>query len=132
MRRHRAAKGKQMFEPAEIHKLLAAAGPTMRHDIAGANCGFGNADCGKLPMEALNLDTGWVDFPRPKTGVLRRCWLWPETVEAIRAAMLEPPRAEGPGRRRPTVHHQVWLELAKDTRANPMARSFASWRRMPA
>ena len=41
--------------------------------LLGINCGFGNADCASLPLSALNLETGWIDYPRPKTGVPRRC-----------------------------------------------------------
>jgi integrase len=55
--------------------------------LLGINCGFGNRDCGTLPRSALDLSGGWVRFPRPKTGIDRRCPLWPETVEAIRAAL---------------------------------------------
>ena len=36
--------------------------------LLGINLGYGNADVGRLPLSAVNLDTGWVDFPRPKTG----------------------------------------------------------------
>jgi integrase len=35
-------------------------------------------------MTALDLETGWLDYPRPKTGVARRCKLWNETVAALR------------------------------------------------
>ena len=57
----------------------------------GVNCGFGNNDCAKLPMTALDLKKGWIDFGRPKTGVHRRCPLWPETVTAVRAALDDRP-----------------------------------------
>jgi integrase len=60
--------------------------------LLGINCGFGNADCGKLPLSAVDLDKGIIDFPRPKTGIARRCPLWPETVAAIRAALAIRPR----------------------------------------
>src|SRR5262249_29593844 len=43
-------------------------------------------DCGQLPTSTLDLERGWVNFPRPKTGIDRRCPLWPETVQAIRDA----------------------------------------------
>ena len=35
-----------------------------------------------LPLKALDLEKGWVDFGRPKTGVHRRCPLWADTVRA--------------------------------------------------
>jgi integrase len=62
--------------------------------LLGINCGFGNADCGTLPLSALDLEGGWVDFPRPKTGILRRCPLWPETVGAVREALAGRPTPE--------------------------------------
>jgi integrase len=42
---------------------------------------------GTLSLSAINLDTGWLDFPRPKTGMPRRCPLWPETIAAVRASL---------------------------------------------
>jgi integrase len=57
--------------------------------LLGVNCGFGNADCGTLPRAALDLDGGWVKYPRPKTGIPRSCPLWPETVEALKAVLAE-------------------------------------------
>ena len=61
--------------------------------LLGVNCGFGNADCGTLPLSALDLVGGWVNYHRPKTGITRRCPLWPETVAALKdvlAARKEP------------------------------------------
>ena len=55
------------------------------------NCGFGPTDCAMLPLAAVDLDIGLIDFARPKTGIPRRCPLWPETVEALRAAIAERP-----------------------------------------
>lgn len=88
MRLHRASGGPCMFEAGEIRQLLEHAGTQLRAMILlGINAGFGNNDCGTLPMKALDLDGGWVNFPRPKTGVDRRCQLWPETIEALRSAL---------------------------------------------
>ena len=39
----------------------------------------------------MDLTHGWIDFPRPKTGIPRRCPLWPETVAAIRDALASRP-----------------------------------------
>src|SRR3954465_11607007 len=55
--------------------------------LLGVNCGFGNADCGPLPLTALDLEGGWVNYHRVKTGITRRCRLWPETVQALRAVI---------------------------------------------
>jgi integrase len=85
MRLERAKSGPRMFEAGEIQRMLEAAGQPLRAMILlGVNCGFGNADCGTLPLSALDLDGGFVSYHRPKTGISRRCPLWPETVAAIR------------------------------------------------
>jgi integrase len=93
MRAHRQKNGQRMFEAAELQEIIAAADQPLKAMILlGINCGFGNADCGKLPKDAMDLDRGWVDFPRPKTAIERRCPLWPETVEAIREALAQQPK----------------------------------------
>ncbi|HEY2415583.1 MAG TPA: hypothetical protein VGI40_25295 [Pirellulaceae bacterium] len=38
-------------------------------------------------MSALKLETGWLDFPRIKTGIERKIPLWPETIEALKAVI---------------------------------------------
>lgn len=106
MRRHKAKTPTKMFEAEEVRALIDGAlivggsGPELVRPNAmmraaillGVNCGFGNADCGELPVSAVNLEAGWIDFPRPKTGIARRCPLWPETVAAIRAAAVQRPK----------------------------------------
>ena len=87
-RLHKAELGPKLFSREEIHKLLNATRPQLRAMILlGINCGYGNSDVGNLPLSALDLEPGWVDYPRPKTGIPRRCPLWPETVAALREAM---------------------------------------------
>jgi integrase len=66
--------------------LKAVSQPLQSMVLLGINCGFGQTDVANLPRASLDLDTGWVDFPRPKTGIERRCPLWAETVEALREA----------------------------------------------
>jgi integrase len=102
LRRARHAKGVRMFEADELRQILEAANVQMKAMILlGVNCGFGNADCGTLPLSALDLDNGWVNYPRPKTGIPRRCPLWPETVAALRRALDT----------RPTPKNEVHREL---------------------
>ena len=93
LRRHRASNAPRLFEAAEIRRLLDAAGPQLKAMILlGINCGMGNHDCSSLPQAAVNLAGGWVNFPRPKTGIDRRCPLWTETVEALKAAIADRPK----------------------------------------
>ncbi len=97
IRLHRAEHGVNLFAVEEVRRLLDAAGTSMRAMVLlGINCGFGNTDCGHLPFSALDLDRGWVDYPRPKTGSPRRCPLWPETVAALRAALSNRHEAKDP------------------------------------
>jgi len=95
LRRHRAVNGTKMLEADELRRLIDAASVPLRAMVLlGINCGFGNHDVATLPLSALSIDTGWVDFPRPKTGIARRCPLWPETVAALRAVLTERPAAK--------------------------------------
>jgi Phage integrase family len=88
IRQARQARGLQMFEAAEIQRLLKKAGPQLRAMILlGVNCGFGNHDVGTLPIAAVDLKRGWIDYPRPKTAVERRCPLWPDTVKSLKSVL---------------------------------------------
>jgi integrase len=96
LRLHKAAQGPKLFAAEEVRKLLGAADQPMRAMLLlGINCGFGMADCGKLPLSAVNLDDGMIDYPRPKTGIARRCPLWPETVQALREVLAQRPQPKG-------------------------------------
>lgn len=97
LRLHRAAQGEKLFTAEEVRRCVAAASQQVRAMVLlGINCGFGNSDCGNLPKSALDLERGWVIFPRPKTGIQRRCPLWVETVQAIREALDVRPEPKKP------------------------------------
>jgi integrase len=88
LRKARAERGPRMFEADEIRAMLDKASPMVKAFILlGINCGLGQSDLANMPRIAVNLEPGWLNYPRPKTGVERRCWLWPETVEALKVAM---------------------------------------------
>jgi integrase len=94
----RAGNGKRMFEAAEVRSLIDSANVQLKAMILlGVNCGFGNSDCAGLPVAAIDLGGGWIDFARPKTGIERKCPLWPETVEALRAAIETRPQPTDEG-----------------------------------
>jgi integrase len=64
--------------------------------LLGINCGLGNAEVSELSKKAVDLERGWLDCPRKKTGVGRTCPLWPETTEAIREALRQQQRRKQP------------------------------------
>jgi integrase len=109
MRKARHDAGPRMIEAEDLRNLIDGAmmpggeqgpelvkpGASMRAMILLAiNCGFGQTDVANLPRKALDLAGGWVDYPRPKTQIMRRCPLWPETVAAIREALAKMPKAK--------------------------------------
>jgi integrase len=138
------ARGPKLFSREELDKILKAADPVMRaHVYLGLNAGFGAADCAALPVSALDLVGAWHNFPRPKTGVMRRAKLWPETIEAVREVMGDdlvfPPRRqplsadfrrllEGLDMHRPhvTVFYSLrrTLQTVAETCNQPVATSF--------
>ena len=108
IRRHRRENGKRGFTADEIRSLLDAAEPQLRAMILlGINCGFGNTDCATLRLEAVKGE--WVEHPRPKTEVERRCWLWPETQQALREVVGN--RTAGPVFLR---RGQPWVRMVDD------------------
>lgn len=123
LRLERSAKGLRMFEADQLRAMLKAARPKLHAMLLlGINCGFGNSDCGKLPLKALDLIGGWVNYPRPKTGVARRCPLWPETVKALQDVIerrKQPKDADDAGLMFITSHGFSW---SKDTRDNPVTK----------
>jgi integrase len=110
LRLHRAGQGPKLFTAEEVRAMVQGAlvagadGPELVQPgaqlkamvLLGINCGFGNADCGNLPLSAVNVDTGLIDFPRPKTGIPRRCPLWPETAQALQEALGDRPEPKAP------------------------------------
>ncbi|HQL74650.1 MAG TPA: tyrosine-type recombinase/integrase, partial [Phycisphaerae bacterium] len=85
-----ARRGPKAYAAAEVHRLIAAANVNLRAMVLlGVNAGLGNTDVASLRWSDLELTGrssrtgGWHNLPRSKTGVARRCWLWPETVAAL-------------------------------------------------
>jgi integrase len=65
--------------------------------LLGINGGFGNTDCARLPVSAMDLEQGVIEFERPKTGLERAVPLWPETAAALQRVLESRPVAQGPG-----------------------------------
>ncbi len=121
----KADKGSKMIEPADLKQLIEAADIKLRAMIyLGVNCGFGNSDCGTLPLKALDLKGGFVTYHRPKTGINRRCPLWPETVNALNAVLAKrkPPKDSDTAELVfVTKYGQAW---AKEVADSPITKQF--------
>ena len=88
MRKAKNEKGEKLIEAADLRTLIDAAGVPMRAMILlGINCAYGQSDISALPLSAVDLAGAWINFPRVKTEIPRRCPLWPETVAALREAI---------------------------------------------
>jgi len=97
--------------------------------LLGVNCGLGQSDLSNLPQSAVDLTTGWLDYPRPKTGVERRAPLWPETVDALRAAIAVRPEPRDPVDNKlcfVTTRGARWVKMTpKGTPDDAVAKEFA-------
>jgi integrase len=126
LRLARKQRAPRMFDRTEIRALIDAAGVQLRAMIyLGINCGYGNQDCATLPLDALDLEGGWVNYHRPKTGIDRRCPLWPETVEALKAALVARPTPKDPDVAKLVFVTSRLRSWSKDTMDNPVAKEFA-------
>lgn len=149
LRRHRAQTGPKMLEAAELRRLLealagnevvtggtdAATGrpatvtmepsPQLRAMVLlGLNCGFGNYDAATLPVRAVDLPAGWVDYPRPKTGIARRCPLWPETVTALEGVLAGRGRPRGADVLFVNRRGTPWVRCTRSSRSDSISRTF--------
>jgi integrase len=124
LRLHRARQGAKLFTADEIHRLLDGACPAVKAMILlGINCGFGNADCGRLPLSAVDLGAGMIDFPRPETGIPRRCALWPETAAALRQAQAKRPAPKNAADAALVLITKYGGGWAKDDNAGPLTQA---------
>jgi len=123
LRKVRNVKGPRLFEAQEIRTMLEAAGPQLKAMILlGINCGFGNSDVATLPIAAISLARAWLDYPRPKTGVHRRCPLWPETIAALQIVAQKRPQPKDVSSDRLifiTKYGQPWAKVTCD---NPVTK----------
>ncbi|MFO0899850.1 MAG: integrase [Pirellulales bacterium] len=122
IRQARNEKGPRMFTADELTAMLGAATPQLKAMILlGINCGLGNTDIGTLPTKALDLKAGWLEFPRAKTAIPRRCKLWPETVEAIRDALANRQDHKDPADAGLVFITKRGMRWAKDTASSPLS-----------
>ena len=115
-----------MFEAAELRTLLNKSGTQLKAMLLlGINVGLGNSDVGQLEFRHVDLKTAWLDYPRPKTGVLRRGPLWPETVKALREAIAVRPDPKNDIHRELVFVTKQGLSWCKFTSDNPISKEMA-------
>ena len=111
--------GSRDLTSEEIRKLLESANVPMKAMILlGTNCGLGNNDVARLLKSNVDLKTGWLVFPRPKTGVPRRAKLWPETIEAIELVLKKRPEPKDPEHAEYLFVTKMKSSWAKETAGN--------------
>lgn len=118
-------KHRRTFDATELRTIIKAAPQPLKAMIyLGINCGYGNSDCGNLTMNALDLDGGWVSFPRPKTAIERRCPLWDETIAAIREAIAERPEPKSSEHANLVFITRFGFPWAKLNQDGPISKEF--------
>lgn len=86
-------RGAKVFPPAQIPLIMAKCDTvSLAMFLLGLNGGFTSIDLAHLPMDIIDLENGIIDYNRRKTGVRRCVTLWPETVEALKNAMMVRPQ----------------------------------------
>ncbi|MGE0377506.1 MAG: tyrosine-type recombinase/integrase [Planctomycetaceae bacterium] len=96
--RTKAEHGGRTFTAEEVRAMIDAA-PTAQLKamiLLGINAAFGNTDIAELPLSAVDLKKGIIDFSRPKSGGPRKVVLWPETVKALNVVITTRPDATDP------------------------------------
>ncbi|HOW71682.1 MAG TPA: hypothetical protein PKY77_13860 [Phycisphaerae bacterium] len=96
IRLERNTKPRTLPTATQMRRLIDEAGVHLRAMILLAcNCGIGQSDLASLPRWAIDLENGWLDSARRKTGCPRRAKLWAETVEALRLSFAKRPEPTG-------------------------------------
>lgn len=107
LRKARNDAGPKLFEAEELRRIIDASDPWLRAMILlGINGGLGNTDVANLPQSAIDFDSGWLTYPRPKTEVQRRIPLWHMTQSAIKEAI-----AARPAPKAPVTHTFAFLQF---------------------
>ncbi len=125
LRAERQKKGSRLFEARQLRRILKTVDQPLKAMILlGINCGFGNNDCGTLPRSAIDTSRGWINYPRPKTAVERRCPLWPETIQAIEEAAAKRPAPKDPANKRLAFLTRRGQPWSKEIADSPVSNEF--------
>lgn len=116
----KASQPPKIFTIEELTSIYAHATPVLRaFMLLALNGGMGNSDIGQL--QHRHIQNGWVDFPRPKTGIARRFPLWPETLAAIEQCSSQ---GQGDDLLFLTKYRESWHKADSGTTDCPIAKEF--------
>ncbi len=127
IRKHQAAQEEKLWSSDEIKALIAAtrSAAQLSHIYLGINAAYGPADIGRLKTADIDFENSWLGEIRGKTGEARGCWLWPETVAALRQAIDEKPwNPQYPDLYSLTRNRNPWW-TSKDEKSDPVTAGFA-------
>ena len=120
----RENRSKMLFSRDECRLILERTDGQLRAMfLLALNTGCNGSEVGQLRFSDVDLESGWLDYARPKTEIDRRAKLWTETTEAI-GEWLETRPAPKPGCEDLvflTEHGRSWY---KDSTASPISREF--------
>ena len=126
IRQHQATREEKLFSSDEIKALIGASrsAAQLTHFYLGINAAYGPADIGRLKTADIDFENSWLGQIRGKTGEARGCWLWPETVAALRQAIDEKPwNPKYPDLYSLTRNRQPWW--IADKKSDPVTAGFA-------
>ena len=133
IRRYQATKPAKLFDRSDIRSILSAVEGSWMHSavLLGISCGFHSIDVATLTFG--HIRSGFVDFPRSKTGIARKAWLWPEVEAALSAESLrgrDPARTLGKSFEpifRNAFGSPLIVEHETGTRTNSIARAWRQY-----
>ncbi len=117
-----AKEGKEFSRKETLALLETSQSQIKAMILLGLNAGYGNLDCARL--KTTDVKGVWLDVPRGKTGQKRRCWLWPETRDAIKAVVRD---HDGEEPLFKTAAGNLWVD--EDTGRNNLTKEFLKLRK---
>ncbi len=122
VRRHRRSVGNKTISNSDWRYIVDECGVHLRAMVhLAANCAYGPTDCARLDLK--RFDGEWLEYPRTKTEVDRMAYLWPETIEAVKASIQRRPDPKKGFEHLLFVHRDGG---SYDRSDNPISKAFRS------
>ncbi|TWU36017.1 tyrosine-type recombinase/integrase [Novipirellula artificiosorum] len=126
VRKHQATQDAKEYTADEVWRLYHESPQPMRAFILlGLNAAYGTMDIARLRIDDIDFKNHWLGVMRGKTGIARGCWLWPETLTALREAIDAKPYTTRPSLEPLafiTTHRRPWAE--DGSTSHPLTMAF--------